>query len=155
MAGRKPKPTSLKLLHGTAQACRMNKNEPKPKGDSIKMPSGLSDDAKKCWKQVAKHLKDAGVLTNLDVHALAMYCEAYARWFDANEKIKKFGTVIKAPSGFPVQSPYLAIANKAFDQMKSMLVEFGMTPSSRTRVSVSEKAQDNDPLNEFLNRNRK
>lgn len=152
MAGAKPKPTALKLLQGTAQPCRMNKNEPKPKSDAVKMPVGLSVEAKKCWKQVSKHLKDAGVLTNLDIHALSLYCEAFARWNDANNKLKKYGTVIKAPSGFPVQSPYLAIANKAFDQMRVMLVEFGMTPSSRTKVSVAESSPSSDPIDDYLNR---
>ena len=149
-AGRKPKPTKLKLLTGTAQPCRMNDKEPKPKSDNIKMPAGLSEKAKKCWRLVAKQLTDAGVLTNLDVHALAMYCEVFTRWQDANEKLAKFGPVIKAPSGFPVQSPYLQISNKSFDQMKSMLVEFGMTPSSRTRVSVVDQQEVSDPVAEFM-----
>ena len=46
----------------------------------------------------------------------------------------RYGAVIKAPSGFPVQSPFLAIANKAHEQMVKLLTEFGMTPAARTRV---------------------
>jgi phage terminase small subunit len=45
--------------------------------------------------------------------------------------------VIKAPSGYPIASPYLSIANTAMAQMTRLLVEFGMTPSSRSRVAVS------------------
>ncbi|MCP3849352.1 MAG: phage terminase small subunit P27 family, partial [Gammaproteobacteria bacterium] len=66
-AGRKPVPTALKLIKGTDQPCRINDKEPKPKSDNIKMPVGMSADAKKHWKQVSKQLKEAGILTNLDI----------------------------------------------------------------------------------------
>ena len=151
MAGRKPIPTNLKLLKGTAQPCRIKKDEPKPKADDIRMPESLSDNAKKHWEIVCKQLQDADIITNLDAHALAMYCEAYSRWTMANEQIAKYGVIIKTPNGFPAQSPYLQIANKAFDQMKLMLVEFGMTPSSRSRIGTVTKSE-NDPLEDYMNR---
>ncbi len=153
-AGRKPKPTALKLLTGTAQPSRMIKNEAKPKADAIKMPDHLSDGAKKCWAIVSKQLREAEVLTNLDTHALAMYCEVFARWQTANQSLAKYGPVIKAPSGFPVQSPYLQISNKSFDQMKALLVEFGMTPSSRTKVSTVAPEEE-DAASAFMKGNKK
>ncbi|MFO7905810.1 MAG: phage terminase small subunit P27 family [Pirellulaceae bacterium] len=109
------------------------------------MPAGLSDKGKAHWKKVSADLKDAGILTNIDVHALAMYCESYARWADANEKIQQYGPVVKTPNGFPAQSPYIQIANKAFDQMRAMLTEFGMTPSSRTKISRADEDKEDDP----------
>lgn len=144
MAGRKPVPTKLKVVRGTAQPCRTNQDEPKPANDHIKMPLGLSKRAKSQWRKVCRQLQDAEIITNVDTHALAMYCEAFARWAEANQEIERFGAVVKSPSGFPVQSPYLQIANKAFDQMKGMLIEFGMTPSSRTKVSRVKKEQPDD-----------
>ncbi|WP_232340790.1 phage terminase small subunit P27 family [Burkholderia pseudomallei] len=98
----------------------------------------MSDAAKAQWPTVAKQLSDAGLLTVIDAPALALYCEAFARWKDANDNIVKFGAVIKAPSGFPIQSPFLAIANKTHAQMVRLLAEFGMTPSSRSRVTAKK-----------------
>jgi P27 family predicted phage terminase small subunit len=141
MRGRKPTPTALKLVRGNPGGRPLPDNEPTPSLD-IEMPDYLSPEAAKHWPLVAAQLKDAGVLTAVDVAALALYCEAFARWRDALAKVTKFGPVVKAPSGFPVQSPYLAIANKAHEQMTKLLVEFGMTPSSRSRVS---KAPQNEP----------
>jgi len=46
-----------------------------------------------------------------------------------------------------MQSPYLPIANKAIEQMKAMLLEFGMTPASRSRIDTSKldgTASDDD-----------
>jgi len=54
--------------------------------------------------------------------------------------------VIKSPSGFPIQSPYLAIANKAMDQMTKLLTEFGMSPSSRTCVAVAPQPHNAAPV---------
>jgi len=107
------------------------------------MPDDMSAGAIKQWDKVSKQLKEARIITNIDVDALSMYCEAYATWIDANKAIQKHGVVVKNKSGFPVQSPYFLVANKAFDQMRAMLTEFGMTPSSRTRVS-SLKSKDED-----------
>lgn len=142
--GRKPTPTRLKVVRGTDQPCRTNQDEPKPPADNIKMPAGLSPLAKKQWRKVCRQLKEADIITTLDVHALVLFCEVYARWVEANAKVVEHGTIIKSPNGHWVQSPYLAIANKAFDQMKGMLVEFGMTPSSRTRVGTASGGKGAD-----------
>ena len=90
----------------------------------------------------------AGLLTDLDMDALALYCVAYSRHKDAEDQLRKFGMLQLAPgSGYPMQSPYLAISNKAMEQMMKIHAEFGMSPSSRTRVKsakppkVSTRAQ--------------
>lgn len=95
-------------------------------------------EARKYWKPMLRMLQDAKIVTNADVQALEALCIVYARWREANAQLEKTGLLVKTPNGYPAQSPYLAIANKAFDQMKAMLTEFGMTPSSRTRVRTTE-----------------
>lgn len=142
-AGRRPVPNVIKMLRGTDQPCRINKKEPKPKSDNIAMPAGMSKQAQKHWDLVSKQLKEAGILTNLDVHALEIYCESYALWKDATDKINTHGAVVKGNNGFPVRSPYLMVAQRGFDQMRTMLTEFGMTPSSRTRVNSTDEKSDN------------
>ena len=144
MSGRKPKPTALKLITGNPGKRPLPKNEPMLE-TGADMPEWLSEAAREHWPLVSKQLTDAGIMTQIDAQALGLYCEAFARWRDANERVAKFGSVVKAPSGFPVQSPYLAIANKAWDQMMKALVEFGMTPSSRSRVSVNGTEEQERP----------
>jgi phage terminase small subunit len=50
-----------------------------------------------------------------------------------------------------MQSPFLAVANKALEQMRAFLNEFGMTPASRTRVHA-ERPSATNALDEFLRR---
>ena len=89
-----------------------------------------------------KRLSPLGLFTELDRAALAGYCTAWARYVEAEEALKKFGTVIMSPNKIPMQSPYLSIANRAMDQMLKFLIEFGMTPSSRTRVTAAKQADE-------------
>lgn len=147
MAGRKPKPTALKIVTGNPGKRPLPENEPKPKQADLSVPDGLSVEASKHWQVVARQLHDARILTELDTHALCLYCEAYSKWMEANNNIAKYGMVVKSPNGFPVQSPYLSISNKAFEQMKGIMVEFGMTPSSRTRVQAAELEE---PVSEWI-----
>jgi P27 family predicted phage terminase small subunit len=135
--GARPKPTALKVLQGTDRADRRNEHEPQTTAAIPACPDHLSGEAKSEWERVGRLLAGLGLVTQIDRAALAAYCQAWGRWVEAEEAIKRHGVVIKSPNNFPIQSPYLAIANKAMDQMRLLLAEFGMTPSSRTRVTAS------------------
>jgi P27 family predicted phage terminase small subunit len=149
MAGRRPKPTALKILQGNPGKRALNKHEPKPTGVPT-CPSHLAAKAKAEWKRIGKELRAVGLLTVVDRAALAAYCTVYARWIDAEEQIQKFGTVIKSPkSGFPIANPYVGVSNTALDLMRKFCVEFGLTPASRTRLQV-EPASGTDPFEEFM-----
>ena len=143
MASPTPLPTNLKVLRGTAQPCRINEREPRPPKRKVKMPAGLTENEKKHWKTIASDLEKAGILTILDTQALRLYCRAYAGWIDANQKIDEYGPVIKGKSG-PSLSPYFRLSDKYFHQMLAILREFGMTPSSRTRIKADKDQPDDD-----------
>jgi P27 family predicted phage terminase small subunit len=140
MGGRKPKPNALKALDGNPGKRPILEEPPVALGVPD-APTHLSDMARAEWDRITVELEAAGLLAQVDRAALAAYCVAWGRWVDAEAKVAELGTVIKAPSGYPIQSPYLAIANKAMEQMKVFLVEFGMTPSSRARIAAPPKPQ--------------
>ena len=148
--GRKPKPTHLKLLAGNPGKRKLNASEPKPRASIPRCPAHLSPEAKAEWKRMARRLHSLGLLTELDGAALAIYCQAYGRWVAAEQKLTEFGPVIKSPGGMPMQSPFLAIANKAMEQVRSLMTEFGMTPSSRSRINVQLQDDEDDAFEEFL-----
>lgn len=137
LRGPRPQPTVLQVLEGVHKS-KINRAEPKPmqKKRVPPAPSYLPPLAKKEWKRIAPELHVLGLLTNLDKAALSGYCASYATWVHASKEIQKHGMLIKAQSGFPIQSPYVSIANKAMTEMRKWLTEFGMTPSSRSRIVV-------------------
>ena len=53
-----------------------------------------------------------GVLTTIDRAALAAYCQSYAKWVEAEQRLKETPPLLKSPSGYVQQSPWMAISNK-------------------------------------------
>lgn len=149
--GRKPKPTALKVLEGNPGKRPLNEHEPKPEKKAPKCPAWLEPEAKKEWKRMTKTLEAIGVLTQVDATAFAGYCQAYARWKEAEEFLSKHGTIFKTPSGYIQQVPQVSIAQTYLKIMKDFCSEFGLTPAARSRISVSatEGASD-DPMEEML-----
>ncbi|KNA31037.1 terminase [Burkholderia pseudomallei] len=146
MRGRKPTPTALKLVRGNPGKRPSNDAEPMPAPSrDLECPDWLSAAAKPHWPAIAEQLHTAGLLTQIDTTALGLYCEAFARWKDANDKVVKLGAVVKSSHGYPIPSPYLQIANQAYAQLTRLLTEFGMTPSSRSRVTAKKP----DPAEQY------
>jgi P27 family predicted phage terminase small subunit len=110
------------------------KPEPSPPAPIIECPPELGPLARQEWDRIVGHLAATGVLSHFDRGPLAIYCAAYGHWIEATEALQKFGTMMKSPSGYPVQSPYVAIANRQAEIMMRVASEFGFTPGSRGRV---------------------
>ncbi len=120
MRGRKPKPTALKILEG-AQRCRINTSEPTfPTNVTPRPPDWLGLYGKNRWRKLAPILAKAGLLTDGDIPAFEQLCDEY-------------DTVRRDP-----------LAAGARDRYRKLLVEFGLTPSSRSRIrSAAPPAKDN------------
>ena len=149
--GRKPKPTALKVLGGNPGKRPLNEKEPQPEKKAPRCPSWLEPEAKKEWRRMAKTLENIGVLTQVDKAAFAGYCQAYARWKEAEEFLSKHGTIFKTPSGYIQQVPQVAIARNYLQIMKDFCSEFGLTPAARTRIKVDQEAvSSDDPMDALL-----
>ncbi|QQO15200.1 phage terminase small subunit P27 family [Bradyrhizobium diazoefficiens] len=144
MRGRRPKPTRIKALTGNPGKRPLNVHEPRPEPALPECPLELNLVARREWARLTGELSKLGLITHLDRGALATYCGAYAMWAEAMEQIQKFGTMVKSPTGYPIQSPYLAIANRQAEIMMRIASEFGFTPASRSRISLPP--QDQLPL---------
>jgi P27 family predicted phage terminase small subunit len=151
MKGRKPKPTLFRTLEGNPGKRRINGREPKPPSGVPRCPKHLDDVAKTEWFHTCKVLKDMGLLSLADRAALAAYCTVYSRWVEAEAQVKKYGTIVKSPDkGVPQKSPYLTIADQALETMRKFMVEFGLTPSSRSRIRIPDSQSDIDEFEAFL-----
>jgi P27 family predicted phage terminase small subunit len=98
-------------------------------------PEHLSEAMRKHWIDTAEKLARMRVMTDADRDALLMYVESYDRWRSASRDLAKSSYLIMSPNGYPIQNPLLAIVNKSQEQCLSILREFGLTPSSRSRVN--------------------
>lgn len=149
--GRTPKPTAIKQLEGNPGKRQLNTNEPKPKQKAPTCPKWLDDEAKKEWKRLAKQMEQLGILTEVDMAAFAGYCQSYARWKEAEEFISKHGAIVKTPSGYWQQVPQVSIAQQYMKQMTKFCEQFGLTPTSRSRI-VTDKSDESaeDAMEQLL-----
>jgi P27 family predicted phage terminase small subunit len=141
MRGRRPRPTRLKVLTGNPGKRPLNEHEPRPEASIPQCPPELGPAAQREWNRLVTELATLNLLTNLDRAALAAYCGSYALWAEAMEAIQKYGAMVKSPSGYPMQSPYIAIANRQAEIMMRIASEFGFTPASRSRISLPSNSE--------------
>jgi P27 family predicted phage terminase small subunit len=134
--GRRPKPSRMKALTGNPGKRPLNPHEPRPEPAAPECPPELSPTARQEWERLTAELSKLNLITHLDRGALATYCGAYALWAEAMVQIQKYGTMVKSPTGYPMQSPYLGLANRQAELMMRIASEFGFTPASRSRISV-------------------
>ena len=139
--GRKPKPTAIKLLEGNPGCRPLNRTEPKPTGVPV-CPDWLEEEAKAEWERMGGILADMGVLTEVDTMTFAGYCQAYARWKEAEEFISQHGSIIRTPNGYLQQVPQVSIAQTNLKIMLKFCEEFGLTPSARSRISANKSTEE-------------
>jgi P27 family predicted phage terminase small subunit len=143
-AGRKPKPTALKLIQGTYRSDRANPLEPRPRPGIPPCPKFLQGEAREAYRKTAKKLARIGLVTELDDMALSMLCQSWAEYLEATDQVRKTGMLVKSPNGFPVFNPYLVIANQAVKRVRALLAEFGMSPSSRSRIAAAGSGHESE-----------
>lgn len=149
--GRKPKPTAMKIFEGNPGGRPLNHWEPNPPKKAPRCPNWLEDEAKREWKRMAKALEQMGVLTEMDMAAFAGYCQAYARWKEAEEFISQHGAMVRTPNGYLQQVPQVSIAQTNQKIMLKFCEQFGLTPSSRSRIVGGEgPADDTDDMAALL-----
>lgn len=141
MAGRRPIPTALKVIQGTFRPGKANQNEAKPPAGIPESPNHLSADALEEWNRIAPQLETAGLLTCIDMAALAAYCQLYARWQKAEREIEQHGETITTPNGSLQVSPWLSISSRALAELRRYAVEFGLTPASRSKTTAAPKKE--------------
>ena len=142
----KPKPTNLKILEGNPGKRPLNKNEPKPKSNLIECPDYLKKDklAFNEWQRIVPELYLLGLLTKIDRTALELYCSQYSIYRQALKTINEDGLITTNIRQGDKANPTVAIAREAAKIIKSICVEFGLTPSSRSRISLPSESIDDE-----------
>lgn len=103
-------------------------------------PRTLKGEARTEWKRIANLLAEQGRLSALDRAALAIYCNAWQRWTDAEKQITETGgPVVKSPSGYPIANPWLSVSNQAAKQVHGMLRHLGLSSGAKRVKKVNPK----------------
>ena len=160
-----PRPTNVKILEGEKNKDRINFNEPKPQG-STTPPKWLNKAAKAEWKRLSKELEALDLLKNVDRVHFAEYCQCVGMLAEVEAKINELtmkaeqsggdasnAYLLKTQAGNVIISPLLSVRNRLIEQVHMLGCEFGMTPVSRSRITIKDQNKE-DELDAFLNSNK-
>ena len=151
--GRPRKPTQLKLLTGTAQPCRLNKNEPKLEASNPSCPRHIKGRIRWAYRRLIRVVDPMQVLTKSDAIAVELAAQAYAEMAEASEVIEEKGLTYESETEdgrmLVKTRPEVMIRSDAWRRLEKMLSHFGISPSSRSKVSVIGKLKEKDPFDDF------
>jgi P27 family predicted phage terminase small subunit len=162
-AGRRPKPTAIKILEGNPGKRKIVADDLQPEAGAPEMPKGMTFAAQREFRFMTEVLLELGVLTRVDGKALAAYSECYSRWEEANKIITEYGQVIQVKFldnegntivGDLKANPACKLADMWMNRMKSFLIEFGLTPATRSKLKLNPKPEV-DEFDEIMNRTRR
>lgn len=160
--GRRPKTINLvkagndKTRHTKATLKAREAAEPHIKTKKLICPKRLSEEARVEWERIASlylEFEDT-IISDLDVDALMVYCEALVTYNNASEKIKNTAAVYLHPKdGTPAINPWVKICNDATEIMRKHSDMLLLNPISRARAGLARVKADKDnisPMARFI-----
>jgi P27 family predicted phage terminase small subunit len=131
------KPTALKLVEGTLRADRANGNEPEPRLlEDLTPPAHMASRSAKVWAELAPMLRRIHVLTEADVVAFEMLCDAVADYRFARET-RGDDMVTYSHKGSQMLDQWLVAQQACAKRAEVLMGRFGMDPVSRSRVMIN------------------
>jgi P27 family predicted phage terminase small subunit len=115
----------------------------------------LNEIAQEEWRRIILSLYRLRLVTSLDLNVLAAYCNAYARWNEAETTLAAMaqkdpvtkGVLIRGAHGTPVVNPLVRVASVAAKDMVHFAGEFGLSPLARARIAAG--VYENPPRSKF------
>lgn len=148
--GRKAKPTALKLIDGNPGNRPINQQEPTPVKVYNPDPPAEFDNLQTAkWREVAGKLGACRVLTELDLDALEIYCREWVNLQSAIDDVTRRGKLIQLPTGGVMWNPSWTQLKHSQGVCRSIMAEFGMTPSTRTGLVASADDTGNNRWSKF------
>jgi P27 family predicted phage terminase small subunit len=164
MRGRKPKPLGMRLAEGDARKVGVRKlkaqiaAEPKA-SRGLERPSHMKGIAAATWAFWSEELESMNLDCRPDAPMLEGACVAYARAIAADELVERDGLIIDQISNKgevrAVTNPAISISNAAWKNVKAFCSEFGLSPASRTRLTLEKRDETQQELMELLSSPRK
>lgn len=155
VAGRKPKPTRLKVLEGNPGKRPITPGLELPPGAPAepswtkvlpgKGSASLRREAQAAWRRVVPDLDRFGLLAHVDRDILVAYCTAWALQSEALKAVSRDGHIItqtitrKDGSTYEqvLRHPALVTLAETRTELNRLRPELGLGPSSRSRLNLA------------------
>ena len=163
--GPRPLPANVHQLRGNPSKKPLGAilDEFRPEVEIPDFPSWIWPEAKKEWKRISIELERYGLVSKLDRAALVLYCQAWAKMVWAERQLARAmktadeakaaseiagveytggdGLMVKTANGNFTYSHHWVVGRHAAAEVRRYLDLFGLSPSARSRVSISDNRQ--------------
>jgi len=166
LLGPRPEPRIFKDIKGNPGKRALNQNEPQPDPlDDFAAPEHVAEDklALKKWEEAVQVLHRMKVMTEADTETLARYCLIWSHWMQMREQCRQLGRQVIHYEPDPNRTdgrlrvkwaqpaPWAVDEKSARKDLLQIEREFGLTPSSRSQVTIHSDTND-DPFAAFITR---
>lgn len=152
MAGRRPLPSNVHVLRGNPGKRRRNPAEPRPAQRLPDCPAVLSETARAEWPGVVALIAEVKEDKAVNVLALSQLCEALADFRAAGTAVAEHGLTYVTETGQIKANPAVRLRADADRRIRAWLVEFGLTPAARSRLTggKDDATHEADPWADFV-----
>ncbi|MCX7177713.1 MAG: phage terminase small subunit P27 family [Proteobacteria bacterium] len=158
-------PANVHLLRGNPSKKDLGSlvDEFQPEVEIPTSPAWIWPEAKKEWKRISAELLRYGLISRLDRAALVLYVQAWAKMVWAEKALSRAmalaeekrlaaeaegkeytggdGIMVPTTNGNQTYSHHWVVGRRASEDVNRYLALFGLSPSSRTRVTTSDNRQ--------------
>lgn len=129
--GPAPTPTALRVLHGDRPG-RINTREPQFGIGSPKPPHWIRKESRRYYRELVRALEPGRILTPADGYSLGMLADAMCRYVEARDAVEAIK--VNGRDGGKVRDPALTAESHAAALVHRLMMQFGLTPASRTSL---------------------
>ena len=144
--GRKPTSDHLKLVKGTLRKERINHDAPVADIDSPRPPAWLSRRGVEHFAVLRERITGLSIASKTDTESLALAAMRMAEIEECTALIEEHGRVMIETGRPPRANPAVAQRNEAMRHLQSLLAEFGLTPSARSKITAPKKEKTANPF---------
>jgi P27 family predicted phage terminase small subunit len=136
-------PVDLLLFKGkknlTKQEIEERKaQEVKASSDKVEPPEYLPEDLQKEFTLIANELLNIGIMTNLDIDALARFLIAKKLYLDVTKRL------LENPNLMLENKDIVTTQDKLFKQSRAAASDLGLTISSRCKLVIPKKSEEKE-----------
>jgi P27 family predicted phage terminase small subunit len=130
---------------------RENKNEPKPIREAPAKPETLMGDsvASDKWDSLCVILDQLGLIAQTDADLMELFCITFSQYRRLLKEVNENGFTETNQHGESKRSPIVIEYRNSVEVLRRLIPEFGLSPSSRSRL-VSVKKEEKTDFQKWL-----
>ncbi len=115
------------------------------------IPKDIENDAAEYMTDVLSELKNKGILEEVDSAALTMLARNYSMFIKASKQLEIDGLTVISDRNNITPHPLIKIAKDAQTQAIKIMLEFGLTAKSRTKLPKKDNEDGEvSPFEQFI-----